>query len=107
VTADRGATTAEAAVLAAPARSPFRKRFTGTRLAPDALDRQSRITSLALQTLGPDAAIVFLNEHVAALDGRPLDLAIASGAGYEAVKSELATRARHPDTASTPPLAHP
>lgn len=78
--------------LAAPARKPFRKKFTTVRLAPDAVERQSRITLLAWNLMGADGAIAFLNNHSGPLDGRPLDLAVASTAGYEAVEREIAAR---------------
>lgn len=77
---------------AAPKRKPFRNKFTMVRLAPDALDRQSRITLLAWNRMGPDAAIAFLNNHSDRLNGRPLDLAVASSDGYEAVEREISTR---------------
>lgn len=81
-----------AASSPAPKRKMFRNKFTMVRLAPDAVERQSRITLRAWNLLGPDAAIAFLNSHSEPLDGRPLDLAVASAAGFEAVERELAAR---------------
>ncbi len=75
----------------APVR-PFRRPFTATRLAPESVERQGRVASLAFEALGRDAATRFLNEHDAALGGRPLDLAIASVEGLAAVEQAIATR---------------
>ncbi len=77
---------------AGPKVKPFRKKFAATRLAPAAVERQSRITLLAWNALGADAAIVYLNNYSAALDGRPLDLAVSSTAGYDAVEREIIAR---------------
>lgn len=79
--------------LAAPNRKPFRKKFTTVRLAPEAVERQSRITMLAWNALGSQAAIEFLNNYSEPLEGRPLDLAVASADGYAAVEHEIAARA--------------
>lgn len=81
-----------AASMAAPKRRPFRTKFTTVRLAPDAVERQSRITLLAWNALGADAAIAFLNNHSEALDGRPLDLAVASRVGYDLVEQAITAR---------------
>lgn len=83
---------AEGAVAAAPKRKMFRNKFTMVRLAPDAVERQSRITLMAWDMLGPDAARTFLNNHSDPLEGRPLDVAIASASGFEAVEREIADR---------------
>lgn len=74
-------------------RRVFRKASTAPKLASDALDRQSRIALLAWKELGADAAKSFLNDHCAALDGRPIDLAVASERGFSAVAAELTARA--------------
>ncbi len=76
----------------APKRRPFRNKFTTVRLAPDAVERQSRITLLAWNALGADAAIAFLNNYSEALDGRPLDLAVASRVGYDLVEQAITIR---------------
>lgn len=78
--------------LAAPRRNPFRNKFTAVRLPPDAVERQSRITLLAWNLMGADAAIAFLNNHDDRLNGRPLDLAVASATGFEAVEREITAR---------------
>lgn len=70
-------------------RLPFRAHSTTPRLNPDAVERQSGITLMAWTTLGPDAAIGFLNSFNASLQGRPLDLAVASRDGYDAVSDEI------------------
>lgn len=77
---------------AGPKVRPFRNRFAAPRLAPAAVERQSRITLLAWNAFGADAAIAYLNNHSATLDGRPLDLAVSSIAGYEAVEREIMAR---------------
>lgn len=69
----------------------FRKAL--PRLAPESIERQSRVTLLAWNLLGADAAIAFLNSYQDALEGRPLDLAVASTAGCEAVERAIAARA--------------
>lgn len=86
---------APTASMSAPRRRPFRNEFTTVRLAPDAVERQSRITLLAWNTLGADAAITFLNNHSEALDGRPLDLAVASRVGYDLVEQAITARSAH------------
>lgn len=70
-------------------RLPFRAGSSTPRLKPEAVERQSAITLMAWKQLGPDAAIPFLNTFNASLQGRPLDLAIRSAAGYEAVSDEI------------------
>lgn len=78
--------------------SPMRKRKafcpSGTviRLSPAAFERQSRISLLAWNLLGPDAARAFLNSYNDLLEGRPLDLALANADGFEAVERELRAR---------------
>ncbi|MEZ0496178.1 hypothetical protein [Sphingomonas sp. IW22] len=81
---------------ASPARAsmnkPFRRKFDTVRLAPDALERQIGITRLAWSAMGTDAAILFLNNHSEPLSGRPLDVAIASATGYEAVARAISAQ---------------
>ncbi|UIJ44196.1 DUF2384 domain-containing protein [Sphingomonas cannabina] len=77
----------------APKRNPFHNKATRARLSPESVERQGRITLLAWNLLGGDAAIAFLNTHDEALGGRPLDLAIASAAGCEAVERAISARA--------------
>lgn len=78
--------------LAAPKLKSFRKPYSSVRLTSESLERQSRITLLAWNWLGADAAIAFLNAYDAGLEGRPLDLAIASTAGFEAVEHAISAR---------------
>ena len=80
--------------LAAPKRKAFGNKFASKRLSPDKVERQSRIALLAWNLLGGDSAIAFLNSYNLALEGRPLDLAIESPAGYEAVAQAIAAKAR-------------
>lgn len=75
-----------------PKSKPFRKTYTAVRLSSESVERQSRVTLLAWDLLGGDAARAFLNGHNEALAGRPLDLAVASEAGYDAVVSLLSAR---------------
>lgn len=81
-----------AASLTAPKRNLFRKKHTRARLSPEGVVRQSRVTLLAWNLLGADSAIPFLNTFNVGLDGRPLDLAIASDAGCEAVERAISAR---------------
>ena len=64
----------------------------GPRLPPDGVERQSRVTLHAWNMLGPDGAIAFLNSFDDGLGGRPLDLAVASEAGLQAVQRAISTR---------------
>jgi len=75
-----------------PQTQRFRRVQTGPRLAPESAERQSRIALMAWELLGPDAAIAFLNGHNDDLGARPLDLAIASTAGFEAVERAIGER---------------
>ncbi|MBO9712837.1 MAG: hypothetical protein J7495_07970 [Sphingomonas sp.] len=70
----------------------FRKTFATPRLSAEGAERQSRITLLAWDALGPDAAQAFLNAHDDALGGWPLNLAVESAAGAEAVERAIAAR---------------
>ena len=70
-------------------RLPFRSSSTVPRLDPESVERQSGITLMAWNRLGPDAAIGFLNSFNVSLQGRPLDLAIASPEGYDAVSDVI------------------
>jgi uncharacterized protein (DUF2384 family) len=79
----------EEQTLAAPKRKPFRRKFTTVRLSPESAARQSQVTLLAWKLLGSEAAIAFLNTHHDGLEGRPLDLAVASAAGCEAVERAI------------------
>jgi len=70
---------------------PFANRFNAPRLSPEEAERQGRATRLALQALGQSgAAVAFLNTHNDALNGRPIDLAVASPEGMQAVEAIIA-----------------
>ncbi len=71
---------------------PFRKTFTGVRLAPDRAERQGRVARLAFEALGRDGATAYLNGFDDGLGGRPLDLALESAEGLAAVEAEIAAR---------------
>ncbi|MBX3564745.1 MAG: DUF2384 domain-containing protein [Sphingomonas sp.] len=71
----------------------FRKRFDTVRLSPEAAARQGKAATVAFLTLkNRDAMIAFLNTHDDALGGRPIDLAVESDEGLEAVEAALAKR---------------
>ena len=79
----------------------FYKRSTASRLAPDQIERQGRISRLAFETLRqPAEAITFLNTHNALLGGRPIDLAIASPEGLLDVERALSVLPRSDPFAS-------
>jgi len=79
----------------------FYKRSSGSRLAPEQLERQGRISRLAFEALRqPAEAITFLNTHHAALGGRPIDLAIASAEGLRDVERALSVLPGFGPTAS-------
>lgn len=62
------------------------------RSSAGSLEQQSRVALLAWNLLGGDAAIQFLHVHQDALSGRPLDLAVASPIGREAVELAITVR---------------
>lgn len=69
-------------------RSMGGRRFTAhnaVRLAPDAAERQGRITRLAIEALGAPDAILFLNSQHDGLPDRPLPMATASEEGLQSV----------------------
>ena len=69
----------------------FRRPFNAVRLAPDAAARQGRAASVAYDKFKDFAKVKeFLNAHNDALGGRPIDLAVESAAGLEAVTKLLA-----------------
>ena len=69
----------------------FRKRFDTVRLSPEAATRQGKAATAAfLKLKDRDAMIAFLNTHDDALGGRPIDLAVESDAGLQAVEAALA-----------------
>ncbi|MES2337152.1 MAG: hypothetical protein V4537_03535 [Pseudomonadota bacterium] len=92
-TSDAPTAAAEPSLADKPITKKFRK-YTAVRIAPEVASRQGRIAGLAWQKLGGrDAAMAFLNEEDATLGARPLDVAIASDAGYDTVAAMIATRA--------------
>lgn len=74
---------------ARPAMMRFRKNAS-PRLSASEARRQGEVSRLAFLLLGRERAIAFLNDDHAELGDRPLDLAIASEAGYAGVEAELA-----------------
>lgn len=69
---------------------PFRRPYNAVRLAPDAAVRQGRAATLAWEKFRDSAAVAaFLNTHDAELGARPIDLAVASASGLEAVERML------------------
>ena len=80
---------------ASPARKSMMRfrRSNAQRLPPENAKRQGDITQLAFLLLGRDAAIAFLNTEHAGLGGRPLDIAMDSDEGRNAVEAELGTMA--------------
>lgn len=71
----------------------FRRRFDTVRLSPEAAARQGRAATLAFEKFRDSAAVIaFLNTHDDALGGRPIDLAVESAEGLEAVEAALAGR---------------
>lgn len=76
---------------AAPKRRMFANK--AKRLSADAVERQSRVTLMAWDLLGADTARTFLNAYNETLDARPLDLAVASADGCDAVELAISARA--------------
>ena len=73
-----------------PRTRQFRRRSDKPRLAPEAVARQGRVATLVWERLRDNAAVLaFLNAHDSGLNGRPLDLAIASDDGVRAVIARL------------------
>ena len=86
---------------------PFRKRGRkGPVLSQDEGKRQIRAVRAAQAALGSvDAVRDFLNSHHDGLDGRPIDLAVASEAGLAAVETAIAIEGRRRAPAKAQPLA--
>lgn len=87
---------------------PFRRRGRkGPTLSADEGKRQGRAVRSAQAALGSvDAVRTFLNSHHATLDGRPIDLAVASEAGLAAVEAAIsAASAGEPGTRPAQPPA--
>ena len=74
---------------------PFRKARTGPVLSREESARQGRAVKAAQAALGSVEAVrEFLNSHHAALDARPIDLAVASDAGLASVEAAIAAQGR-------------
>ncbi len=59
-------------------------------MQPDQAKRQGEVANLAFLHLGGrESAMAFLNNHDAALEGRPIDVAIASQEGCWRVRSAI------------------
>ena len=67
----------------------LRKSARRPALSPPEQARQGRAVNLAIAALGPAAAPAFLNALHPALSRRPIDLAIESDAGLDAVIAAL------------------
>ncbi len=73
----------------------FRKARTGPTLSPEAFARQGQaVRAAAAALIDADQVRAFLNSHHDGLDGRPLDLAVASDAGLAAVEAAICIEAR-------------
>ncbi len=77
-----------------PRAKQFRRTYTTVRLTPEQASRQGQVATSAFRHFGGrDAAMAFLNGHDESLGGRPLDLAIASADGLQAVEAAMQARA--------------
>jgi uncharacterized protein (DUF2384 family) len=73
---------------------PRWKRSPVAVLSTDQKERQSRVIAAAFAALAsPEAVRDFLNAHDGELDARPIDLAVQSAAGANAVEKILERRA--------------
>lgn len=79
-----------------PQRPYFRLHKVPTTLSNDALDRQTKAARLAIEAFGLADGIAFLNKHDDALEGRPIDLALASAEGLAKVEASLKAGAGNP-----------
>ena len=72
----------------------FRKRFNAPRLSREEMIRQGRIVNVAQAALADIASVrAFLNTHHDGLQGRPIDLAVASQDGLLAAEAAVALHA--------------
>ena len=72
---------------------PFRNKFDSPRLSAEEAARQGRATNLAFAKFRTaEATMAFLNGHDDGLDGRPIDLAVASADGLLRVEQAIAAR---------------
>lgn len=86
---------------------PFRSRGRkGPVLSAEEGKRQGRAVRSAQAALGSvDAVRAFLNSHHESLEGRPIDLAVASEAGLAAVEAAIAAEGRRGAPARAPSAA--
>jgi hypothetical protein len=75
-----------------PRTKVFRKRSNTPVLAPERVERQSRIARIAFEALGREDAVSFLNTHDDAFGGRPLDLAMESEDGMRTIEAAIRER---------------
>ena len=75
-------------------RGGFRRARTGPVLSREESVRQGTAVRTAAAALADtDAVRAFLNNHHVGLDGRPIDLAVASAAGLAAVEAAIGVEA--------------
>lgn len=67
----------------------FQPARAGQVLSQEERSRQGRAVKSAVTALGNAHALAFLNQHHEGLRGRPIDLAVASDEGLEAVETIL------------------
>ena len=80
----------------------FRKARSGPVLSRDEFARQGHAVRSATAAFGDAGAVrVFLNSHHTGLGGRPLDLAVASANGLEAVQTAICAEAQRAGLHST------
>jgi uncharacterized protein (DUF2384 family) len=71
------------------------RRSDAPRLDREQAGRQGTIATLAFDLLGGrDAAMAFLNQVDDGLGGRPLDIALASDAGFKLIEDAMRTRSK-------------
>jgi hypothetical protein len=79
-----------------PRRLNFRSS-SRVRIDPDKARRQGEVASLAFLHLGGrERAIAFLNNHDVDLDGRPIDIAMASQEGCLSVRNAILSLSASP-----------
>ena len=77
----------------------FRKKSWVATLPPDAQARQGRVVrSASAAFASTEAVLAFLNTHHDGLRGRPLDLALASDEGLQAVEAAIGAESRSRQT---------
>ena len=72
---------------------PFRNKYDAPRLSAEEAARQGRATNLAFEAFRTaEATMAFLNGYDDALDGRPIDLAVASEDGLARVEQLIVVK---------------